>query len=79
MTEVKAEYRFGTKTKPVGVEWRRCPQCHMVYGFEGTGGEYLRVGKLKIKYVDAVCGDCGYELHWGSNERYLRRIKERSE
>jgi len=78
MTEVKAAYRFGTKTKPPGVEWCRCPVCHMVYGFEENGGEYLRVGKVKVKYIRAVCGDCGFEFHWGSTDRYMRRIKERS-
>jgi hypothetical protein len=66
MTEVKAEYRFGSKVKPRGVEWQRCPECHLVYGFEERGGEYLRVGKLKMVDMRAECGDCGHPIWWSS-------------
>ena len=66
MSEVTPDYKTEVIAKSAGVEWRRCPHCHMVYGFEENGGEYLRVGKLRVKYVQAVCGDCGHEIVRGN-------------
>jgi hypothetical protein len=77
MTELKAEYLTETPVKQVGVVWRHCSKCHMIYGYEVNGGEYLQVGRLRIKYMRAICSDCGNEFHWGSMDRHLRRIKNR--
>lgn len=66
MTEVTPEYKFGARSKPPGVEWKRCPVCKLVYGFEEEGGKYLRVGKLKVKHIQAACGECGLEINWSS-------------
>jgi len=74
MIEIVADYKVETKAKQVGVVWCRCPQCSMVYGFEIEGGEYLRVGKLKLVSLRAFCGDCGYTIWWYSSDRHMKRI-----
>jgi hypothetical protein len=80
MIEVNLDKKADVRAKQAeqfGVVWRRCPLCSMVYGYEENGGEYLRVGKLRLKYMRAVCGDCGNEFHWGSMDRHLRKITNR--
>jgi ribosomal protein S27AE len=77
MTEIPARYRTKTEKKQVGVVWRECPQCSMEYGFEVNGGEYLQVGNVRIKYMRAICGDCGNVIHWGSMDRHLRKLTKR--
>ena len=78
MVEVMTDYKANTKAKQVCVEWIRCPRCSMVYGYEIMGGAKLRVGKLKIKYVHAECGECGAEIWWTSGHRHMRKATERS-
>jgi uncharacterized protein with PIN domain len=78
MTEILADYRVAGEIKQ-GVTWKRCPKCNMVFGYEIEGGRYLRVGKVKVKFIKAECGDCGRLFWWGSMDRHLKKItKNRS-
>ena len=61
MTETTKEYiaRLEEKFRPV-----RCPNCWITYGH--VDGEYLKLGSLKIKKVEAICDMplCGGEIRW---------------
>jgi len=50
-----------------------CPECKAVFGYEMNGGKYLRIGRVSVLWLEAVC-DCGNVVHWGSSDRHLKKI-----